>query len=361
MKIAYILQGWDWWNGSIYYRNYLPSLVLSKLGNRCEFIFYGQDIPLDIVKEFDIIVFSRYYSYDVVPLIEMSKKYKKKTVYDIDDDFENVEDTNPAKSSSLNSISRTRLLLYGCDAITTTTPYFAEQLEDRYHKRVYVVPNGVDSGKYWIGDRADRLRIGWAGGVSHSLDVLLIMESLKILQEKYDFDFCFQGFTLAPLDKQMFVFERMLEMFGDKNDQYIFLLKVTELYSKLKELKNVMFTTFSPAEMFAQSLSSLSFDIGLCPLLDSTFNRSKSCIKFYEYAMSGAVTIASDVIPYNTEVNYLSGNTTGEWLEKIKFLIKDESLRQKLQREQRNYVLEYREMDKVGKLWESAFKEIIEG
>src|SRR3546814_14721972 len=52
----------------------------------------------------------------------------------------------------------------------------------------------------------------------------------------------------------------------------------------------------TPEEFFR----SIDYAVGVAPLSDTTFNRSKSDIKFLELAALGIPTIASDVAPYRS-------------------------------------------------------------
>ena len=71
------------------------------------------------------------------------------------------------------------------------------------------------------------------------------------------------------------------------------------------------------ASEYAATLCELRLDIGIAPLADTAFNRNKSSIKYYEYGMSGAVTVASNVLPYSAEVPILYDNTRNAWKERI--------------------------------------------
>ena len=54
-----------------------------------------------------------------------------------------------------------------------------------------------------------------------------------------------------------------------------------------------------PFSQHAEKVCELALNIGIAPLVEDNFNRNKSCIKYYEYALSGAVTVASRVLPYS--------------------------------------------------------------
>jgi hypothetical protein len=119
-----------------------------------------------------------------------------------------------------------------------------------------------------------------------------------------------------------------------------------DFYSKLKNLR-MLHVPFAPPELHPSILSRSSFDIGLCPLQDTEFNKAKSAIKFYEYAAVGAVTLASDVGPYVDEVNYRAKNTKKDWIKKLEKLIVDKEFREKLRQQQYDYVYKNRNIGGV--------------
>jgi len=86
------------------------------------------------------------------------------------------------------------------------------------------------------------------------------------------------------------------------------------------------------------------------------FVSHNSCIKFYEYAATGTVSIASDVIPYNKEVGYCAKNTIGDWCKKLEKLIVNEKFRKDLLGKQLNWVQENRDVKKIAEKWELAMK-----
>jgi len=102
----------------------------------------------------------------------------------------------------------------------------------------------------------------------------------------------------------------------------------------------------------SEKVCDLKLDIGIAPLLDDQFNRHKSCIKYYEYAMSGAVTLASHVVPYSTEVPITAKNKREAWKRKLEEVLQAD--RTKLFREQRDWVLANRNIEKNVELWEQV-------
>ena len=110
-----------------------------------------------------------------------------------------------------------------------------------------------------------------------------------------------------------------------------------------------------------QVLPALDFDVATCPLLDSPFNRHKSALKYYEYAVTGSVTLASDVPPYRGEVTLLTGNDPAEWSDALEALLLDEPTRDRHLARQRAFVLEHRDIRRVRSRWQAALQEILRG
>src|SRR5690606_18417271 len=76
--------------------------------------------------------------------------------------------------------------------ITTSTAPLAERLR-AWHGDVRVVPNGIDPAlwkpTHEPGSRAGKLRVGWAGGVSHAGDLALIRKVVETLADEVEWVF----------------------------------------------------------------------------------------------------------------------------------------------------------------------------
>jgi hypothetical protein len=78
-----------------------------------------------------------------------------------------------------------------------------------------------------------------------------------------------------------------------------------------------------------------AWDIALAPLRDTEFNRSKSDLKFLEYAALGVPGVFSDVVPYRQTVaddttGVLVANTTDAWCDAILQLARDVPRRERI-------------------------------
>lgn len=363
MHIGYIIPGWDFYNGCIHFRNFLPALGLARREHAVDFILLGEQIGPENFQDIDVVVFSRALPPQIIQLVEIIKGMKKKIIYETDDDLENLDETNPTRAPIGRMQSGIKMMCWEADAITTTTPYLAKVLKTRYPaaKEIYVCPNTLDLDQYRGRRPHDDLIIGWSGGCSHAVDLLEVLDPLLELDKKHDFTFILQGFTMGMVDGQEWVWKRMLDISGERQEQYYYIVKALEMCSKFREFKKFEHIPFYPTEYFPRVLHRMSLDIGLAPLLDSTFNMSKSCIKFYEYAATDTVTLASNVVPYNTELSLVVDNKKEDWIAEIEQMITDKDFREKTLKEQKEFVLAERSLTKGAEMWEKAFMEVLNG
>jgi glycosyltransferase involved in cell wall biosynthesis len=102
------------------------------------------------------------------------------------------------------------------------------------------------------------------------------------------------------------------------------------------------------------------FDVGLAPLLDTAFNRSRSNVKLKEYAAAGAAWLASPVGPYVDMGEREGGRLVddGAWFEAIEALALDGGLRSQLVLRGREWARR-QTIAHGGRQWEAAFRSAI--
>ena len=88
---------------------------------------------------------------------------------------------------------------------------------------------------------------------------------------------------------------------------------------------------------FVHWLQSLApFSIGIAPLTPDAFNTAKSGIKFMDYTALGAVTLASDLLPYQEVIRHdengilVPGQSSEPWEQALEIAIGSQELRQRL-------------------------------
>jgi hypothetical protein len=240
------------------------------------------------------------------------------------------------------------------DACITPSPILAEKMKKLVKgKKVFICNNMINTEFYTPRPNdKDELIVGYMGAASHWEDLKIIGDVIPDLQRKYKFLFVLYGMTGNPLEGEMYKYTRILWQ-GLQPEKAAYLKGALDWYKKIKGI-DMVHIPFYPPELHPYKLRECDFDIGIAPLYDCEFNRGKSNIKFYEYAAVNTVTLASDVEPYKREVNYLAKNTYKDWYNKLEKLITDKPFRDKILKEQREWVLNNRTTRQVGLEWEMA-------
>lgn len=279
-------------------------------------------------------------------------------IYSTDDWLPEISAVNPGSDRVLPALSGLDRLREQAVAVIVTTPPLAEAVAP-WGKPVHVIPNSVDPARWTQRPRASGRvpRIGWVGSASHLDDVLLIVKALKELSRRVEFQFVLQGLTDLPLATQLHEIERQRRRFNavqrERAERFV------EIARHLKDLR-AEHRPFGPHAAWFADLPALDLDIGLCPLLATPFNRHKSALKFYEYAVTGSVTLASDVTPYREEVSLLCANEPAAWCEAIERLLKDRVLRERELALQREFVLNERTIGRWQDRWAAIWHTILE-
>jgi glycosyltransferase involved in cell wall biosynthesis len=161
---------------------------------------------------------------------------------------------------------------------------------------------------FWYNHK--KIRIGWAGGSAHSLDLAIINKIIPTILDKYkDVEFMIFG-GIPPYMKAT---DRILH-----HSQW-----------------------FSIDE-YPKQLAQLGFDIAVAPLKDNEFNRCKSNLRWLEMSALKIPTVCSDVEPFKKSVvNDSTGmlaNTPEEWIQALSELIEHKTLRESIGKNAYNVV-----------------------
>jgi len=301
--------------GCGWYRIIQPCNFLGSKINTALFIRGEKDY--DIAKAFeeaDIIVAQRVAGkYEVEAFKMLQKKYNKKIVIDFDDNFYAVENSKENSKYYLDvekhkeKLENMKELMKEADAITVTTEYLGKALEE-FNENIFIIPNSIDTkGFKKIRDKKTpnkKLRIGFAGGLAHVLDLEKIVDPIEKIMKKHDVEFHILGYP------------EFVDLFDNKYKDRIILHPV------------------APLEYFIGELADLNLDIGICPLRDTEFNKCKSELKYLEYTSLGVATVAQNILPYKGVIknnkNGILAKTSDEWFNALDKLITDKELRKTL-------------------------------
>lgn len=227
------------------------------------------------------------------------QEYGKKIVVEFDDYFR-VEEDSPFKMihNIHDAPEMIQITMRIADMVVTTTEYLAEKFR-KLNDNVRVCPNLMDMDRWdlpTLENDTGRIRILWAGSMTHVKDVKTIVAPMKkILKDYPNVDFITIG---DPRIKELFKNERVESSLGVHKSNY------------------------------PKKLHGMRFDIGVAPLRDTLFNRCKSNIKPLEYGICKVPTVASDVEPYKHFGNHvLIAKNSDEWYKHLSYLIEGEYAR----------------------------------
>lgn len=218
----------------------------------------------------DVVVFQTVHNHAALGAFYTLKDIfpDKPILAECDDDILNTPAYNPAFDAfdAAGTEFRAAALAQfrAADGIVVSTPYLGELYAD-FNERSYVVHNAID---FWKWGRLRRtsgkeVRIGWAGGMNHDDDLRIIEPVIRAIQAR------------------------------DRGVKFVFVHGAPE---SIRALPGVEYDPRSVAvEAYPQFLADHAIDIGIAPLLDNSFNRGKSNLRWLEYSALGLPTVASRV------------------------------------------------------------------
>lgn len=240
----------------------------------------------------DIIVAERHDHLHYTSLIGgLAKAYNVPLVVDTDDDVQAVRPFNPGYASyhpdSDNTMANLKLMsIPHLSAITASTSHLKERHE-RFGKPVYVVPNSIDIKTRTFPRKPEnkKIRIGWIGSACHYENLQIIQQAVKDIVANYpQVEFVFTnlyGDLWANPPKEV----------ADR------VIPVCKLYG-CKTRHAICKKAYVTLDKYAKAVADYNLDIGLAPLQDNLFNRSKSNLRVLEYWAQKTAVIASAVRPY---------------------------------------------------------------
>lgn len=206
-------------------------------------------------------------------------------LYDVDDYLFDL----PAKSAHREHLpknlhSSLAKVFSQVDSLVVSTEELADAMSG-YHRNIRVANNYLPPS-WWQGLRPSRQvgrkpRVGWAGGISHTGDLEMMLEVVRELADEVEWVF----FGMCPDSLRPFVQE---------------------------------FHAGVAIEQYPAKLASLNLDLALAPLEQNLFNQCKSNLRLLEYGACGYPVICTDIHPYRGALPVIRvANRKQEWLEAI--------------------------------------------
>jgi hypothetical protein len=222
--------------------------------------------------------------------------------------------------------------------------FSTDWLRDRYHKafkelghvpELHVCRNHINTDDWLEPIPSERLRVGWMGSAQHHRDIKLIHEAMAWARG--------QG-------------HEVVHMGHDPRDTNgVTGLAALDACFAWSAIITTQVPWVDPEEYHR---TALPIDVGLCPLERNDHTLGKSDVKWLEYTMAGAATIASSGTVYRDIVHGETGILAGspdEFTFWTKRLCSDSKLRGELVRNAQEYVRQNRTMQVQGRQeWEAA-------
>ncbi len=262
----------------------------------------------DHVQKADVVVAQMVHTRAALTVLEgMKAMYKVPLVTEMDDNILSTPTYNPANAvygqgSKFRALAIEQFRM--SDAMIVSTPGLKEVYSE-FCKNIYVIENSLDLriwGNLKHRRSSDFVRLGWAGGASHDEDLRIIEPVVRKTLEKH------------------------------KSARFSFVHGAPDFLKGIDRVDIV--SQFSRIDRYPQFLASRGFDIGLAPLVDNSFNRGKSNLRWLEYSGLRVPTIASNVGHFKEtieqSVDGMLCESEDDWLQSIDWLISDEVARKKI-------------------------------
>lgn len=217
-----------------------------------------------------------------------------------------------------HSLEAHRRLAEVVDGVIVTTEHLAKSYR-KVNEHVYVCPNSADLADWEEPEKPDDgiLRIGYAASSSHWWDIREIERACSWAAIQPNVQVCLYGldrgwsfpFWHAPWTQDLGEYRRSLQR----------------------------------------------LDVGLCPLRTNPWSDCKSDIKAIEYALSGAMPIVSDTVPYDPWLDRVPVATTSkEFLKAVKWAVANRDGVKEYAAKAKQYVVAERTIEKSIDTWKEA-------
>jgi glycosyltransferase involved in cell wall biosynthesis len=211
-----------------------------------------------------------------------------KVVLEFDDYLPNIPTRSVyRKKVSQGWVKKMRRAIEQVDWLVVSTPVLAQEYAE-FHDDIRVALNGL-LPEWWRPLEARRrmgrkMRVGWAGGVSHTGDLAEIRSVVKDLQHEVEWVFM-----------------------GMKPDDV-----ACEFHPGV------------PIDQYPAKLAALSLDLAVVPLELNQFNRSKSNLRLLELGACGVPVICTDIEPYQGDLPVTRvRNRHQDWVQAIREHVAD--------------------------------------
>jgi glycosyltransferase involved in cell wall biosynthesis len=312
------------------YRAVFPMRAMERLGHRVVWPDERGMAGVDRLAGCDLVHIYRRCDAETMRVAGALAERGTPIVYDNDDDFTATPKESPWYETTGGLAGRRAMQMMVKLArlsrlMTTTTETLADKYRSMGVDRVEVIRNNLDPGSRRPRERHDGVVVGWIAGLEHRADA----DRLKIA---------------AALQRLMATHESVhVECIGVN----LGLKGPGYRHDRLVAFRDL------PARM-------ARFDIGIAPLADIPYNRSRSDVKLKEYAASGVPWLASPIGPYRGLGENEGGLLVPDdgWFDALDGLVRKARQRRRLARKGKKWAKRHT-MDAVASRWEALFVEAV--
>ena len=291
-------------------------------------------------KIFDVIVIQRVNPFST-KLAKKAKQHGIKLVYETDDDFLDMNSSNPSFNYIQGNLANIKKLVSAADEIVVSTSELKRRFDNlNLSSNVTIIRNyyldNVLPLKEFSYSGNQYVRIGYFGTMTHNNDLELIHNVILRLKDI----FSKKGIQVD------------LEVIGASIDENVDWFNV----------KKMPYYPMSMATFMKWISVRANWDIGIIPLVNTEFNKCKSELKYIEFTALGVPIVASDVDAYKGTVEEgvtgFLANSEDEWVNKLSMLIENPKLRHGILNNARDDILKNYDLRSRAKQWDEIFKRV---
>jgi glycosyltransferase involved in cell wall biosynthesis len=326
-----------------WYRIAVPAMFLG-----CDWVGVNEnfDMGAGLVKgttqtpnldNYKVIIWQQPRSQHARALIKKLQEQGKKVIVECDDYLEGVRkskdhDFKSEKAFSKRELEKWQATMITADGLIVSTPWLAKKYS-QFNENIFICKNGLDLGRY-DKSRAPHpgVNIGWAGATGHVMSFAPVLDALQRILEEFPY------VNFISIGQQF----------------------ASEFQARGIEQKRLVTIPWTSIELYPNAMT--MFDIAIAPARETNWYRAKSQLRYYEAAAVGAATIGSgwlydEILEGITGFKVDEGNSE-EWYQKMKILVSDHVLRNKMQRMARHVAREEFDMANRRHQWTGVLEHL---
>lgn len=278
-------------------------------------------------------------------LTTQRRSYGRKLIIDVDDDvvtpawdeWMRASAMDQGLDRSVQDIRELRTwMLSMADAVTVPNAQLKQILQPWVKTPIWVVPNAIDVRAYAQANAtayrdADTVLVGWAGGQRPELDLGPMLAAWGRLSRRWES----ASFVIGGWEPPA-------------------------LYDHVPRERVTVWPWSNPPE----HVRGMAVDVGCCAVADTPFNRAKTPIKAWEFAIAGAMVIGTTALYGGTLFDGgrgLVADTFDDWDWCLEMMLRDAKARRAMASRLRRYVTREHSLATNLHRWSTVYRAIADG